>query len=102
MTEQPSEVPLAVTRWSGRALIAFAVLAVLWPPVVEWGGRRWGWPVVAVTGLVVVAAAVLWIRAVHRLARRRIRAVPAAVGGGATAAGVAVAALVLRIAGFPV
>jgi outer membrane protein assembly factor BamB len=102
MTWQRLRVPLVVAQWSGRALVAVAVLAVLWPPTVDWGGRRWGWPVVTVTGLVVVAAVILWNRAVYTPARRRIRPVPAAGGAGATAAVTVLAALALRAVDLPV
>jgi outer membrane protein assembly factor BamB len=96
------EIPLAVARWAGRVLIVAAVLAVLWPPSVEWGGRRWSWPVAGAIGLGMIAAAALLNAALQRSPRRRVRPVSAVVGVGATVAGVVVAALVVRAAGLPV
>jgi outer membrane protein assembly factor BamB len=98
----PRQVPVGVVRWTGRVLLAVTVLAVLWPPALEWGGRRWSRPVMVTTVLVVAVAALLWRQAVHLHPRRRIRWVAAGVGAGATVVGVLAAAVVTHAAGLPV
>jgi outer membrane protein assembly factor BamB len=95
------QIPLWVARWTGRLLVAAVALAVVWPPLVEWGGRRWSWPVAVVFGVATVAAAVMLYRLTAVSRRwRRIRAVAALVGGGATVAIVVAAALVEHAIGL--
>jgi outer membrane protein assembly factor BamB len=96
-------IPLWMARWTGRALIAATALAVVWPPFVEWGGRRWSWPVAAVFAVAALAAAVM----LTRLTRqdpwwRPIRPMAALIGAAVTVVVLIVAALVEHAIGMRV